>query len=167
MLATLRSLTPRKHLGLLSLIAAAALSFAWTLQYAFGLPPCELCLWQRKPYLAAAILGALFWLATPRAPKLATPALWILLLCFLTATATAAYHSGVEYGIFKGLSGCSSNLSTSSSIEDLRAAILGAPVVSCNQPMAEFLGLSLASWNALYALLASGLTLLCLRHQRS
>ncbi|PIR34413.1 MAG: hypothetical protein COV36_00890 [Alphaproteobacteria bacterium CG11_big_fil_rev_8_21_14_0_20_44_7] len=44
-------------------------------------------------------------------------------------------------------------------MEDLRAQILEAPIVRCDEPTWFFLGLSMAGWNVLYS---GGLFLLAL-----
>jgi disulfide bond formation protein DsbB len=55
----------------------------------------------------------------------------------------------VEQGLFQSLSGCSSVAGETTSLDAMRAAIMDAPLVSCDQPTAVFFGLSLAAWHAL------------------
>jgi disulfide bond formation protein DsbB len=131
-----------------ALIAASILGAAYTLEYLFDFPPCPLCLWQRYPYMAVIALGLIgsFFIARPHALQGIVLA---IALAYTTAAGLGVYHTGVEYGVFEGLSGCSGQAGDTTSIEAMRAAILDAPIVSCSEPMVEFLGLSLAFWNAL------------------
>jgi disulfide bond formation protein DsbB len=133
--------------GLLA-ASAAPLGLALLSQYGFGLHPCELCIWQRYPY-GALIAVALLALAWPRFIK---QALITSLLLWATEAALAAYHVGVEQGWWASASGCSAN-AASASLEALKAQIMGAPLVACDQPELVVLGLSMAGWNVLYSAL--------------
>ena len=74
----------------------------------------------------------------------------------------ACYHTGVEYGWFKGPDACS-NTGGEMTIEEMRAAIMAAPLVTCDQAMAYIFGLSMAAWNAMMAFAAGAATLFRLR----
>lgn len=131
--------------------ALLALLAAWSAQYGFGLQPCHLCLWQRYPYMAIIVIAALAltWFRRHPAPK------WLLVLsCLLLLgeAGLAAYHAGVEAGWVKGPSSCTGASMAGSSLEALKAAILEKPLVMCDQPSFALLGLTMAGWNALYAL---------------
>ena len=53
-------------------------------------------------------------------------------------------------------------------LEELRAEIMNAPLVSCSQAMVYILGLSMAAWNMIAALIAStGTTILLLINRRN
>lgn len=143
-------LSPPRLLLALAAASAAILGTALVAQYGFDLHPCELCLYQRYPYGVVILLGILGYLAVKSEKILRL----LLLLCGLLLVADggiATYHAGVEKGVFPGPSACSSSASSGESLEEMRAAILNAPLVPCNQPMASFLGLSMAAWNALAA----------------
>ena len=130
------------------LLGAGLLAAALVGQYGFHLHPCELCIAQRVPY-AAIVLLALASLRMPEV-KMQTVALLCALL-FLIDGGIAFYHSGVEFGIFPGPSGCTNNDKAGATLEEMRAAIMNAQLVPCDQPMAYILGLSMASWNAVAA----------------
>ena len=49
-------LVTRPALGLIALASAVALSAAFIGQYIFDLPPCDLCIYQRYPYVIAIAL---------------------------------------------------------------------------------------------------------------
>jgi disulfide bond formation protein DsbB len=60
----------------------------------------------------------------------------------------AVFHVGVEQHWWAGTAACGSTLSATS-VEALRAQILAAPVVRCDQPAWSLLGISMAGYNAL------------------
>lgn len=135
-----------------AILSAATLGMAFLAQYGFGLAPCELCLWQRWPYAAAILLGIAAWKIAAMRPLF----LGLLALAFATDSAIAVFHVGVEQKWWQGLSGCTAG-PTATSLEALRAQVLSAPVVRCDEAAFTFLGLSMAGWNALWAaLLAIG-----------
>ncbi|WP_299360334.1 disulfide bond formation protein B [uncultured Paracoccus sp.] len=124
-----------------ALLLAAALVFQ-----AAGYVPCELCILQRWPHVAAAAFGLGVLAIGPRR--------WLLVLGLLSALAAmliAGYHAGVEWGWWAGPSACTGSLGdlTALSTTDLMTRLNAAPVVRCDQPALVVLGLSMAGWNAL------------------
>lgn len=118
-------------------------------QYGFGLFPCHLCLLQRYPYLAVIGLALLAYGIFP--PRFLPYAALFCGGLFLLDAGIAFYHTGVELQWFPGPSGCASPTTGGETLEDMRRALMEAPLVSCSQAMAHILGLSLAAWNALFA----------------
>jgi len=159
--------TLRAQLRLCVGLAATALSLALISQYGFHLHPCELCLYQRYPYAAIIALGmvGMFIVKSPRAK------LFFVYLCtllFFVDGGIAAYHSGVELDIFIGPDACSSAQTGEQTLEEMRAAILGAPLVSCKQAMAYFFGLSMATWNMIFAFGVGGfMTMLVIKNRKN
>ena len=130
--------------SLAGLGSAALLGGALFFQYVVGLAPCELCILQRWPHLAAFVIGIAVWFV---------PQAWLMALGALaaaTASGLGVYHTGVERGWWEGPTHCSGtlNLSTLSPSQALEA-IMQAPVVRCTDVAWEMLGLSMASWNAI------------------
>ncbi len=123
-------------------IPAALLGGAYISQYGFGLYPCEMCWWQRWPHFAALGLA----LAGLRLPP---QRLWIALaaLAILVSGLIGGFHAGVEYGWWEGITGCATT--TSSAGGSALDAVLGAPMVRCDQAPWSLLGVSLAGWNFL------------------
>ena len=130
--------------------AGAALAAALSFQHLGGLAPCKLCLWQRVPHGAAAVIGigALLWFRGPRERLLLT---WLSAVAFAIGASIALYHTGVEQHWFPGPSSCSGNsgLKSAQSIDELRRLLLAAPVVRCDEIPWSLFGLSMAAWNAL------------------
>ena len=133
------------------LAAAAALAVAYASQYWGGLPPCPLCIWQRWPYWAAIGLG-LVALALPA--RLRPAALAVTAALFLGNAAIAALHAGVEWGFWPSpVPECVVEGSApAASVDDLLRALRPLPAIACDEAAIRVLGLSMAGWNALYAL---------------
>lgn len=139
----------REKLILLAAAGSAGLLIgAWISQFGFGLAPCEMCLWQRWPHAAAVLIGA----AALLLPAL-LPAILPLLgaLAALVTGAIGVFHTGVEKHWWEGITACSGagglgGLTADQLIDPTRD--LGPPLVRCDQVAFEFLGLSMASWNA-------------------
>jgi disulfide bond formation protein DsbB len=144
---------PRYFHHMLFAIGALPLAGALLSQYGFGYAPCMLCMWQRLPYAILCALAVVNFF-TPRYLKMIV-LLSILLL--LGNAALALFHAGVEAGWWAFESACTAS-GHADSLEALKAAIEHAPLVMCNQAMLSVLGLSMAGWNAVYALvMACGL----------
>lgn len=133
--------------------SAALLLGAWGSQYIGGLAPCHLCLIQRWPH-AAAVLIAVAAVASGKR-ILALPGA----LAALITAGYGIYHTGVERGIFEGPTSCTSSGTANMTPDQLLDHILNAPLVQCDVVAFEFLGLSMASWNAIFSLLLAGLWL--------
>ncbi|MDX1974041.1 MAG: disulfide bond formation protein B [Rickettsiales bacterium] len=131
-------------------VSSAMLGAALVAQYGFELHPCELCLYQRYPYVAIIVV-VLLALIMCRSAKSRIMAAMLCAALFFIDGGIAFYHSGVELGWFEGPSACSSTSSGPMSLEEMRRQIMQAPLVSCSQAMAHIAGLSLAAWNAIAA----------------
>lgn len=145
------------RLGLMAGAGSAALLIAALGFQATGYAPCELCILQRWPHLAAVIVAALLWL-TGRVRLFAI----LGMAAAAVATGLAIYHTGVEIGWWPGPAHCSGGVGDIArlSTQDLMAKLQAAPVVRCDEVAWSFLGLSMAGWNALFS---AGLTLIWAR----
>lgn len=126
-------------------VPAALLGGAYISEYGFGLYPCEMCWWQRWPHFAALPLAALA-LALPRAAR---PLTLLAALAILVSGLIGAFHAGVEYGWWEGLTACTGAPAAIGG--DPLAGILAAPLVRCDQVQWELLGISLAGFNFLFS----------------
>ena len=130
-----------------ALLLVAALGF----QYLGGLAPCQLCVWQRWPHVAAVAVGAAILIFGY--PKLA----WAGALAAAASAAIALYHAGVEYKWWKGLEGCSSAPLEMKSGAELLDFNTAQSVVLCDEVVWSFLGLSMAAWNGILSLVLVGI----------
>jgi disulfide bond formation protein DsbB len=146
------------RLGLLAALGSGALlGGAYYFQYVVGLPPCEMCYWQRWPHMVAIVagLGALGSLAWPR---LALVLALTAIAALVVTSAIGVFHVGVEYNWWQGPQACSGNIPRGLSPEQLKKYLFGAKMVRCDQTAWAMWGISMAGWNAiLSAALAFGL----------
>ncbi len=142
-----------------ALILAAslgALASAMIAEYVFDLAPCPLCIYQRWPYVATALLAGL---AMAMATRGRWPALLVGLGCpvFAGEAALAFYHVGVEQGWFEGLAACAGAGETPATLEALRAQLLEGPTTPrCDEPAWTLFGISMAGYNVVYAAVLAG-----------
>jgi disulfide bond formation protein DsbB len=154
------SLSPALTAALLvTLIAAATIAGAWFFQLVLGIVPCPLCLEQRYAYYLAIPLGLLIVLAAKSgAPRpLLLVGLAILALAALANAGLGTYHSGVEWGFWKGPTDCSGPVINLGSAADLLSKLDTVKVVRCDEVQWRFLGLSLAGYNVLISLLMAAI----------
>lgn len=141
------------------LVAALLLGGAFLFQLA-GYPPCELCWWQRYPYIAAmavALAGKAISLLPARLVLL------VLALLFMTDAGIAAFHVGVEQRWWEGLSTCSGYVNLTDNIDDALKAIMDAPIIRCDEIAWSLFGISMAGYNFL---VATGMSLFLLSRCR-
>jgi len=144
---------PARTLALaVALGSAAVLGTALAFQHIGGLAPCVLCYWQRYPYWAAIPLAALAALAARTNARLAAALLGLAAACLVADAGIAAFHVGVEFKWWEGTSECGGTRPPSGSLEELRARLLAAPVVRCDEPAWTLFGLSMAGYNFFAAL---------------
>lgn len=133
------------------IVPAVLLGGAYISQYGFGLYPCEMCWWQRYPHFVALALGIFSTFAPPKTWWVALAALAIMVSGFI-----GAFHAGVEYGWWEGLTSCATTISADGG--DPFEAIMNAPLVRCDVAPWTLLGISLAGFNALLSVI-SGLAI--------
>ena len=135
------------------LLPAALLGGALISQYGFGLYPCEMCMWQRWPHLAAILLAAAA--LAFRKMSIALPLVVAAAFAILVSGLIGGFHAGVEYDWWEGLTSCSTNLPAGG---DLLDSIMNAPLVRCDVAPWTLLGISLAGFN--FLLSVGGATLI-------
>lgn len=129
-------------------VPAALLAGAYVGQYAFGLYPCEMCWWQRYPHFIAIGFAVMGTIAQPQRFWLGLAALSIL-----SSGLIGAFHAGVEYGWWEGLTACSTPVTAGGG--DPLEAIMNAPLVRCDEVQWSLFGISLAGWNFLISTAAA------------
>ena len=135
---------------ILAIISLTIIS-ALIIQYWLGHEPCKLCLYQRIPYfLAILLIIKIFFFK-----KYEKITLLILTLIFVSSTALAFYHFGIEQGFFSESLACTApDLSKTLSKEQLLEQ-LKQNNISCKDVSFRILGLSLAAINTIFSLVLS------------
>lgn len=151
MSATL-SLPQASKLGILAMLGSGALLLgALYFQFVEGLPPCELCHWQRYPHIAAVALGFLA-LAAYRYPSVGLVLVLLAIVALLATAGIGIYHVGVEYRWWKGPDTCTGTIPVGLSVEQLKKYLFGAKMIRCDETAWSLWGVSMAGWNAILSL---------------
>lgn len=144
---------PPQRVAPVALVAATAIILvALASEHIGGLKPCDLCYQQRHPYYIGV---PLLLVATLRAHFVPDRAKFTGLLMVLAAAIftysffLAAYHAGVEWGIFEGPQGCGGAAALPGSTADLLRAMQGEKIPRCDIPAWTLFGISLAGYNAI------------------
>ena len=144
-----------RQLAILAGAGSAGLLITALIFQSVGYVPCELCILQRWPHLAAAIIGAVLIFIDSKLLR------WAGALAAGLATAFAIYHAGVEYQWWQGPVACTGGIDAmlNMSTQDLMTQLQSAPVTRCDQPQWYFLGLTMAGWNAICSAILTGMWL--------
>jgi disulfide bond formation protein DsbB len=136
-------------------VSVAVLGIVLVSQYWGGLTPCELCVLQRWPWVAAVVISLI-------GIKVSKRLRWVALTLaavFAVSSALAFYHVGVERHWFVGPSACTGAATAADTVEALKMRILGQMPVRCDEPAWSLWGISLAGWNLLASLVMGGICL--------
>ncbi len=149
-------MTRNAWIALAALGSLGLLLGALAFQYLGGLAPCQMCLWQRWPHAAAALIG-LFALALGRwSHGRIMP--WLGMLAVLITAGIGGYHTGVERGWWPGPSSCSGGGGG-----DLLRLDGPLDMVTCDAVAWQMLGVSMASWNMLASLVLAAMWVMAAR----
>ena len=147
----MHSVKNKFFLNIILIFSVFALISAYFIQYILGHQPCNLCLLERLPYLAAIILISLIFILN----KYKKLIILTVSLFFIFGTIVSFYHFGIEQGFFSESLVCNlSNNNTSLSAQDLLKQ-LEKQTVSCKDVTFKVLGLSLATFNTIISLTIS------------
>ncbi|EQB02433.1 disulfide bond formation protein DsbB [Sphingobium wenxiniae] len=132
------------------IVPLALLGGAYVSQYGGGLPPCEMCWWQRYPHMAAIALALAAFAAKGR-PCLSAAFTALAALAVGISGGIGIFHAGVEYGWWQGLTACSTSPGGGSSA-DILDRIMATPITRCDVAPWSLFGISLAGYNGLLSL---------------
>ena len=134
------------------IISILSLTAALISEHVFGLRPCQLCIYQRYPFVV--VIGiSIAGLMIARHSTLG--AMGVIALCALTFAVNAGiafHHTGVEQGWWSSFSaGCKVDVMPTGSVEDILRKLESEPAVPCDKiPWQDpVLGLSMAAHNTL------------------
>lgn len=148
----------RRLLGLLLAASLLALAGAFVLENRFGIIGCVLCVYQRVPFVVAAV-GAAAGIALWRSRLTQRFVLALSGIAFVAGAGVAFYQVGLEQHWWLESSICTGSAPAVLGVLDLRTALLsGAPRPPCDRVDWSLFGISLATFNVLFS---SGLALLC------
>lgn len=151
-----------RNMMLLAAAGSLALLLGAFMFQALGYAPCKLCIWQRWPHGVAIGAGALV---------LALGPIMLLGLVGLAGALTTAgigvYHTGIERGYWEGPADCTGAGDSLAGMSGADLLSLDVPVdiVMCDEVAWAFLGLSMASWNALASFGLAAIWFMALRQR--
>ena len=132
-----------------------SLSIAYFIQYVLGHKPCNLCIIERVPYIAAIILISLVFILNKYQKIISS----LILIFFIFGAVVSFYHFGIEQGFFSESLVCDLGNSQPLNKEDLLNQLKKTEIVSCKDVTFRFLGLSLATINTVISIMLSGIML--------
>jgi disulfide bond formation protein DsbB len=159
MTAPATSAPPRQRTlisAFLALAMAATVGGALAFQYIGGYIPCKLCYEQRIPYYVGIPLMLVALLASlMRLPAWVSRGLLAIGgLLMLYGLYLGVYHSGVEWGWWPGPTDCTTvGISVDTGGKGVLDALDKFVPPSCDKAALRILGLSLAGWQAIAALI--------------
>ena len=130
-----------------------SLSIAYFIQYVLGHKPCNLCIIERIPYIAAIILISLVFILN-RYQKIISS---LILIFFIFGAVVSFYHFGIEQGFFNESLICELSNNNSLNKEELLNQLKKTEIISCKDVAFRFLGLSLATIKTIISLILSGI----------
>ena len=130
-----------------------SLSIAYFIQYVLGHKPCNLCIIERIPYIAAIILISLIFIFNKYQKILSS----LILIFFVFGAVVSFYHFGIEQGFFSESLICELTSSETLNKEELLNQLKKAEIISCKDVTVRFFGLSLATINTIISVILSGI----------
>ena len=103
------------------------LSIAYFIQYVLGHKPCNLCIIERIPYIAAIILISLIFILN-RYQKIISS---LILIFFIFGAVVSFYHVGIEQGFFSESLICELSNNKSLNKQELLNQLKKTEIVSC------------------------------------
>lgn len=136
-------------LNLILFVSFVALLSAFFIEYILGHQPCNLCIFERIPYVIAIVIILLNY----KFSQFEKIFLVLLVIVFLTATILSVYHFGIEQGFIEESLVCDlKNGSEATSKEEILKQ-LQEQKVSCKDVTFKIFGLSLTTYNIVISIL--------------
>lgn len=139
------------YLKVIFFIILSTIFFAYMIEYGLGHKPCNLCLYQRIPYIVSIFL-IIEIIVIKKYIKIT---LALLSFIFFLSACLAFYHFGIEQGFFNESLVCESKkLSGTVSSEQLLEELKNN-TISCKDVNFQVFGLSLATINIIFSIILS------------
>jgi disulfide bond formation protein DsbB len=142
-------------LNLIMLFCIFALMAAYFIQYVMDHQPCNLCLFERIPFMTAIIIILCSFLFN----QFEKIFFIILSLIFFLGSLLSFYHFGVEQGFITESLVCDLSIENNILTKEALLNELKSKTVSCKDVTFKILGLSLANINIFISLILSVITL--------
>jgi disulfide bond formation protein DsbB len=130
-----------------------ALLFAYFTEHVLKHMPCNLCLIERIPYMAATILAILVFIFS----KYEKYILISIGLFFIIGTIVSFYHFGIEQGFFNESLVCDLGKSSKATTAKDLLKELDTKGISCKNVTFKVFGFSLATFNTIISFLISAI----------
>ena len=134
-------------------VISVSLIAAFIIQYKLGHEPCQLCIYQRIPYIVSIffIIELIFLKRNEKTTLL------LLSLIFTISGILAFYHFGIEQGFFTESFVCESTSFSETLTKDQLLEQLKQNPISCKDVSFRILGFSLASINIIFSIVLSAI----------
>ena len=136
-------------LNLILFVSFVALISAFFIEYVLGHQPCNLCILERIPYVAAILIIILNY----KFSQFEKLFLVLLIIVFLTATILSVYHFGIEQGFIEESLVCDLKNGSEVTSKDEILKQLQEQKVSCKDVTFKIFGLSLTTYNIVISIL--------------
>ena len=144
------------HLDFILIFSIFALSIAYFIEFVLNHKPCNLCLLQRIPYMAAIFLIPLIYILKKHRMSISI----IIIIFFIFGTLVSFYHFGIEQGFFTESFVCGSKINPNISDTNELLKELKNSKISCRDINFKILGLSLATINTIISFVLSVIMIL-------
>ena len=136
---------------LILIVLSLSLISAFIIEHILNHKPCNLCLYQRIPYIISIFFILLIFIFKRNNNIF----LFLLFVTFLISSILAFYHFGIEQGFFDESLVCTTaNLSETLTKDELLKQ-LSKNTISCKEVTIRILGLSLAAINTIFSIILS------------
>ncbi len=130
-----------------------ALISAFIIEYVLGHKPCNLCIYERIPYIFSVFLIITILFSS----KYEKITLLILGIVFIFSGILALYHLGIEQGFINESFVCKSKTLSGSLSKEQILEQLKQNNISCKDVSFKILGLSLATINSIFSFFISAI----------
>ena len=135
------------YFALVFTLSLMIISGAYTLEFFYNFPPCELCIYQRIPYFFILFVCIISFFMEYKNIHF-----YSIFFLFFTSFLISSFHSLVERGIVEYSSACTSSVENFENIEDLRMHLDSVPLTKCDEILFSVMGFSLANINTIISL---------------
>lgn len=147
-------LSSKSLAGILLIICLGTYGMGYIMEHTFGVQACTLCHYERNVFLAGAAIAFIGFLA-PKPSRY-----WMIVILgfvFFIGFGLASYHVAIQQHWVSLPTFCAANdFSAFDSVESLKEQLLQTPFVRCDQVTWSLFGFSLATYNAIFSLILSG-----------